>query len=105
MTKTVFVIFLSFVFPWSVSAQGKIVIKIGTIAPEGSTWHDVLLEIREQWRRLSGERVEPRIYPGGVLGDEGEMVRKVQRRSLDGVAVSGPGLTRIRFIRRPPSGW
>ncbi len=79
----------------STSAQGKIVIKLGTIAPEGSTWHDVLLKIRQEWRRLSNGRVELRIYPGGVLGDESEMVRKVQRRSLDGVAVSGVGLSRI----------
>ncbi len=76
-------------------AQGRIVIKIGTIAPEGSTWHDVLLKIRQDWRRISSDRVELRVYAGGVLGDEFEMVRKVQRRSLDGLAVSGVGLARI----------
>ena len=81
--------------PDSASAQAKIVIKIGTIAPEGSTWHDVILKIRQEWRRLSNGRVELRVYPGGVLGDESEMVRKVQRRSLDGLAVSGVGLARI----------
>jgi len=74
---------------------GRIVIKIGTIAPEGSTWHDVLLKIREEWRKLSNDRVELRVYAGGVLGDETEMVRKVQRRGLDGLAVSGVGLARI----------
>lgn len=79
----------------SAEAQAKIVIKIGTIAPEGSTWHDVLLKIRQEWRRVSNDRVELRVYAGGVLGDEFEMVRKVQRRSLDGLAVSGVGLARI----------
>ncbi|HSF15975.1 MAG TPA: TRAP transporter substrate-binding protein DctP [Vicinamibacteria bacterium] len=79
----------------SIPAEGQIVVKLGTIAPEGSTWHDVLLKMREEWRRLSEGGVELRIYAGGVLGDEGEMVRKVQRRSLDAVAVSGPGLSRI----------
>jgi len=76
-------------------AQSKIIIKIGTIAPEGSTWHDVLLKIRQEWRKASEGRVELRIYAGGVLGDETEMVRKVQRRSLDGLGVSGVGLSRI----------
>jgi TRAP-type C4-dicarboxylate transport system substrate-binding protein len=79
----------------SAAAQKNIVIKVGTIAPEGSTWHDALLRIRQQWQSLSGGTVELRIYAGGVLGDETEMVRKVQRRSLDGVAISGPGLSRI----------
>jgi TRAP-type C4-dicarboxylate transport system substrate-binding protein len=76
-------------------ARSEVVIKMGTIAPEGSTWHDVLLRIRQEWRRISNGEVELRIYPGGVLGDETEMVRKVQRRGLDGVAISGPGLSRI----------
>jgi TRAP-type C4-dicarboxylate transport system substrate-binding protein len=81
--------------PSLAAAQSKVVIKIGTVAPEGSTWHDVLLRIRQEWRRISNGEVELRIYAGGVLGDESEMVRKVQRRGLDGVAISGPGLTRI----------
>jgi TRAP-type C4-dicarboxylate transport system substrate-binding protein len=76
-------------------AASEVVIKMGTIAPEGSTWHDVLLRIRQEWRRISNGEVELRIYPGGVLGDETEMVRKVQRHGLDGVAISGPGLSRI----------
>jgi TRAP-type C4-dicarboxylate transport system substrate-binding protein len=54
-----------------------------------------LLQIRQEWRELSSGRVELRVYAGGVLGDETEMVRKVQRRSLDGLAVSGVGLSRI----------
>lgn len=74
------------------------VIKLGTIAPEGSVWHDALLEIRQQWRDLSGGEVELRIYPGGVLGGEDEMVRKMQRQSLDAIAVSGAGLTLIDGI-------
>lgn len=73
----------------------RIVIKFGTIAPEGSAWHDALLELRQRWLELSGDQVELRIYAGGVLGGETEMVRKVQRRGLDGVAISGSGLPRI----------
>ncbi|MCI0351983.1 MAG: TRAP transporter substrate-binding protein DctP, partial [Acidobacteriales bacterium] len=65
------------------------------MAPEGSTWHDVLLQIRQDWRKISNGEVELRIYAGGVLGDEAEMIRKVQRRGLDAVAVSGSGLSRV----------
>ncbi len=76
------------------TADGTIV-KFGTIAPEGSAWHDAILEIRQKWLQLSNGQVELRIYAGGVLGDETEMVRKVQRRGLDGIAISGSGLPRI----------
>lgn len=78
------------------AAAGKqTVIKTGTIAPEGSVWHDALLEIRQRWSKLSDGMVELRIYAGGVLGDETEMIRKVQRQGLDAIAISGSGLPRV----------
>jgi TRAP-type C4-dicarboxylate transport system substrate-binding protein len=73
-----------------VSAQQ--VIKLGTIAPEGSAWHDGLLRIRQAWRDGSDGKVELRIYAGGVLGGEDELVRKLQRRVIDAVTLSGSGL-------------
>ena len=76
-------------------AEARVLIKLGTIAPEGSTWHDALLQIRQDWRRISGGEVDLRIYASGVLGDEAEMIRKVQRRQLEAVAVSGAGLSRV----------
>ena len=77
------------------AAAKSIVIKAGTIAPEGSVWHDALLEIRQSWARISAGRVTLRIYAGGVLGDETEMIRKVQRQGLDAIAISGSGLPRL----------
>lgn len=82
----------------STGLQAQTVIKLGTIAPEGSVWHDALLEIRESWREISDGQVELRIYAGGVLGGEDEMIRKMQRRGLDALAVSGAGLPQIDDI-------
>ena len=78
---------------WEASAQT--VIKLGTVAPEGSIWHDTLLELRDQWRTISSGDVELRIYAGGVLGGEDEMIRKMQRRALDALAISGSSLPLI----------
>ncbi len=78
-----------------ITGHAKIVIKLGTIAPEGSAWHDALLRIGQQWRDISNGELQVIIYAGGVLGDETEMVRKVQRRGLDAVAISGAGLPQI----------
>jgi TRAP-type C4-dicarboxylate transport system substrate-binding protein len=82
----------------SSAASAQVVIKLGTAAPEGSVWHDALLETRQQWREISNGEVELRIYAGGVLGGEDEMVRKMQRRGLDALAVSGSGLPLIDGI-------
>ncbi len=75
--------------------RAEVVIKLGTIAPEGSAWHDALLRIRQQWRDLSDGELQVIVYAGGVLGGETEMVRKLQRRGLDAVAISGSGLPQI----------
>lgn len=80
------------------AAGAQVVIKLGTVAPEGSIWHDTLLDIREQWRTISNGEVELRIYAGGVLGGEEEIVRKMQRRGLDAAAVSGSGLPLIDSV-------
>ena len=72
--------------------MAQVVIKLGTVAPEGSARHDALLKIRQQWRDISHGEVELRIYAGGMLGGETEMVRKVQRQGLDAIAISGSGL-------------
>lgn len=79
----------------SLPASAKVIIKLGTIAPEGSAWHDALLRVRQRWHDESDGGVELRIYAGGVLGGETEMVRKMQRRGLDAVAISGAGLPQI----------
>jgi TRAP-type C4-dicarboxylate transport system substrate-binding protein len=69
-----------------------VVIKLGTVAPEGSVWHDALLHMRQQWRNASNGQVELRIYAGGVLGSEEELVRKLERHAIDAVALSVAGL-------------
>ena len=79
----------------SAESSAQTVIKLGTIAPEGSIWHDTLLEIRDEWRTISNGDVELRIYAGGVLGGEDEMIRKMQRRALDALAISGSSLPLI----------
>ena len=80
------------------AATAQVVIKLGSVAPEGSIWHDALLETRQRWRDISSGEVDLKIYAGGVLGGEEEMIRKMQRRGLDALAVSGSGLPLIDGI-------
>ncbi len=77
-----------------VQAQ-RVLIKLGTLAPEGSPWHDVLLQMKEDWSRLSGGQVRLRIYPSGVLGGESDMIRKMRIGQIQAVAISGAALQRL----------
>jgi TRAP-type C4-dicarboxylate transport system substrate-binding protein len=76
----------------ALAADAQVVIKLGTIAPEGSVWGDALQRVAQAWKEASGGKVELRIFAGGVLGGEDELVRKLQRRVIDGVTLSGSGL-------------
>src|SRR5947209_7047456 len=76
------------------SAQ-TIVIRMGTLAPKNSRWHEILLQMGEQWKKASGGKVELKVYPGGEQGDEPAMVQKMRIKSLQSVAISGAGLSGI----------
>jgi TRAP-type transport system periplasmic protein len=70
-------------------------VKLGTLAPEGSVWYNVLREMGEEWKKVSNGRVQLRIYPGGVAGDDADMVRKMRIGQLQAAAVTGHGLETI----------
>ena len=75
-----------------VSAQ---TIKLGTLAPEGSVWHNGLRKMAEDWREASNGSIRVRIYPGGVAGDDADLVRKVRIGQLHAAALTGEGLSDI----------
>jgi TRAP-type transport system periplasmic protein len=70
-------------------------IRLGTLVPKGSRWHEILLNMGEEWKKASDGKVELKIYPGGEQGDEPEMVQKVRIKKLQAVALSGAGLSGI----------
>jgi len=70
-------------------------IKLGTLAPSGSTWYTLLKEMGQKWEQASGGKVKLVIYPGGVLGNEGDMVKKTRIGQLQAVALTTIGLHEI----------
>ncbi|MDX1483713.1 MAG: TRAP transporter substrate-binding protein DctP [Alphaproteobacteria bacterium] len=70
-------------------------IKLGSLAPKGSPWHKALEDLAVEWAKLSAGKVRLRIYPGGVAGDEPDMVRKMRIGQLHAAALTGAGLARI----------
>jgi TRAP-type C4-dicarboxylate transport system substrate-binding protein len=74
------------------AAQQPVTIKLGTLAPQGSTWHDLLKEMGQRWEQVSGGKVKLRIYAGGAQGSEGDMVRKMGIGQLQAAAISNVGM-------------
>ncbi|MEE9166073.1 MAG: TRAP transporter substrate-binding protein DctP [Candidatus Neomarinimicrobiota bacterium] len=79
-----------------VCGAGKtLVVKMATLAPDGSPWHEILVEMGQQWYEVTGGEVQLRIYPGGVAGDERHMIRKIRIGQIHAAAVTVEGLTEI----------
>jgi TRAP-type C4-dicarboxylate transport system substrate-binding protein len=74
------------------SAQ-QVEIKMATLAPEGSPWHKVLERIGERWRGISAGKVRLKIFAGGTLGDEPDLVNKMRIDQIQAVALSGAGMS------------
>jgi TRAP-type C4-dicarboxylate transport system substrate-binding protein len=77
--------------PGSASAQ-QVVLKMGTLAPEGTAWVKAFRDIGRELEQKTGKQVLLRIFPGGVLGDEEDMLRKIKVGQIQGVLLTGGGL-------------
>jgi TRAP-type C4-dicarboxylate transport system substrate-binding protein len=79
----------------SAAAADNTVIKLATLAPDGSIWHKVLEEMGSEWRERTDGRVTLRLYAGGVAGDDPDMVRKIRIGQLHASSVTVAGLADI----------
>ncbi len=77
------------------SARPEIEIKVGTLAPEGTPWYDVIQEIGAKWKALSGGKIGLTIFGGGVQGDEADMIRKMRIGQMQMGAFTSVGLETI----------
>ena len=77
----------------SVAAQPNHLLKIATLAPEGSSWANVLRTIDADVRRETDGNVGFKIYPGGVQGDEKVVLRKMRIGQLHGGNFGGQGVS------------
>ena len=70
-------------------------IKFATVAPQGTTWMNIMKEYDDAIRKESGGRLGFKIYPGGVQGDERDVLRKVRLGQLHSSGITGVGIGEI----------
>ncbi len=80
-----------FLFNGHVFSQPRYVIKMGTLAPEGSTWMNMWKAVTNWVAEKTKGHLKFITYPGGVMGDEPDMVRKLKLDQLQmgGFTVNG----------------
>ena len=76
-----------------VGAEKSLVIKMGTLAPEGSSWMKTINTLNTEVTKKTENKVQFKIYPGGVLGDEMDMLRKMRIGQIQCAALTAGGLS------------
>ncbi len=72
-----------------------VILKMATLAPEGSSWMKLFHEWANAIEKRTEGRVKWKLYSGGVHGDERDMLRKIRLGQLHGAAITTIGLAAI----------
>jgi len=70
-------------------------VRLGTLAPKGSSYTRHLQAMGEQWRQAPGGGVLLTLYPDGTMGSEADMVRRMRLGQLQAAMVTTSGLIEI----------
>jgi TRAP-type C4-dicarboxylate transport system substrate-binding protein len=79
----------------SASRGSAVTVKLASLAPDGSVWDLAIEEMGADWADATDGRVRLRVYPGGVAGDEPDVVRKMRIGQLHAAALTVGGLMEI----------
>ncbi|MDP8223051.1 MAG: TRAP transporter substrate-binding protein DctP [Candidatus Lernaella stagnicola] len=96
MIVFVIVCVLGFTFVvWPAPAANQITLKIATIAPKNTDLLDALDEVDKELRQRTDGRVGLRVYPGGVMGNDADVMRRMRTGQLHGSTFTAGGLRTI----------
>lgn len=77
---------------WASTVFGVTEIKLAILAPDGSTWDQVVKAWDKELQSSTQGRVKLKIYAGGVFGDERDVIRKMKIGQIHAAGFTGLGL-------------
>lgn len=77
-----------------VQAQA-VTFKVATLSPDGSGWMKMLREGAAEVAERTDGRVTFKFYPGGVMGDDKAVLRKIRSGQLHGAVITAGGLSQV----------
>jgi TRAP-type C4-dicarboxylate transport system substrate-binding protein len=76
-------------------ADGSWEIRMATIAPKSSKPMRILRAWDMSMQEKTGGRLKLKIYPGGIQGDERDVIRKIKAKQVDSTTLTSVGLGQI----------
>lgn len=92
MTRLLFSLVLSLLLAAPATAQ---VVKIATLAPDGSAWMRELRAASAEVKKGTAGRVDVKFYPGGVMGNDAVVLRKMRLGQLQGGVLTSSELSLV----------
>lgn len=77
-------------------AQAATVFKIATVAPDGTSWMKEMREAAANVKQQTAGRVEFKYFPGGVMGNDVAVLRKMKLGQLHGGAFTGGEISQVQ---------
>ena len=71
---------LAFVLGVSAFTAQAVTLKIATLSPEGSSWMQKFRASAKEIKARTDSRVKIKYYPGGVMGDDAAVLKKIRIR-------------------------
>jgi len=76
-------------------AKSKYTFKVASLAPESSVWINHFKEFADEVSEKSNGEITMKVYPGGVMGDDLSMYRKIRAGQLHGGGFTMTGISSI----------
>ncbi len=77
------------------SIANTYVLKFATLMPTGTAWSKIMDDWVKEVEQKSNGRIKFKMYSGGVMGDEPDVLRKIRKGQLHGGMFTGYGIGRI----------
>lgn len=88
--------FIALLFALSQNLYAKTyTFKFATLIPPDTAWMKEIQAWADEVKEKSHGQIRFKIYPGGVMGDEPDVLRKIRSRQLQGAFFTGYGIGRI----------
>ena len=69
---------------WTSAAAAQTTLKLATMAPDGSIWMQALADAKAEIETATAGAVKVKIYPGGIMGSEQDVLFKIKTGQLHG---------------------
>ncbi|HAL92446.1 MAG TPA: hypothetical protein DCM68_05410 [Verrucomicrobia bacterium] len=77
------------------AASAQVTLKLATLAPEGSIWMQAIHDAKTEIEAVTAGAVKLKIYPGGIMGSEKDVLFKIKTGQLQGGGFMGYAIGKI----------